>query len=173
MALAHITVFGPDAPGLIAAITGRLFDLGANLGDTGFSVLGKGAEFIAVAELPAGVELSEVAAELKALPALARAEVSVRPFTLDPRHGPAGEVTHRITVSGGDQPGLVARLCETFVGFGANIVTLHAGPSAAPGSSSYTIRLAVSIPTGSAAACLATVSNTAQTLGLSCGWEKA
>jgi glycine cleavage system transcriptional repressor len=170
--LARITVFCADAPGLVAAVTGRLFDLGANLVDTGFSVLGKGAEFAAVAELPAGLALAEVEAELRAMPALAGAEVAVRPFALDPRHGAAGEVTHRIIVSGGDQPGLVARLCEAFAGFGANIVTLHAGPTPQAAGTVYTIRLAVAISPAAAPACLATVSNTAQTLGLACAWER-
>ena len=35
-----VSVFCPDRTGLIAAIAGRLFDLGANLGDTSFTVLG-------------------------------------------------------------------------------------------------------------------------------------
>jgi glycine cleavage system transcriptional repressor len=171
--VAHITVFCPDATGLVASITGFLFELGANLGDTTFSVLGRGAEFAALAELPVGITPGDVESGLRDLPALQQAEVSVRPFVLDPRHGPLGEVTHRIVVGGGDQPGLIARLCETFPGFGANIVTLNAGPSPDPASSRYTIRLAVSIPPAAAAACLATVSNTAQSLGLTCRWEPA
>ncbi|MBT5649463.1 MAG: amino acid-binding protein, partial [Rhodospirillaceae bacterium] len=82
-------------------------------------------------------------------------------------HGPEGDVTHRITVSGGDQPGLVARLCETFVEFGANIVTLNAGPLAEQ-QGRYAIRLEVSLPGAVADACLSTVTNTAEALGLSC-----
>jgi glycine cleavage system transcriptional repressor len=136
-------------------------------------VLGRGAEFAALAELPKGVGPADVGSGLRELSELRQAEISVRPFALDPRHGLAGEVTHRIVVAGGDQPGLVARLCETFVGFGANIVTLNAGASPDPSAARYTIQLAVSIPPGAASACLATVSNTAQSLGLTCHWESA
>ena len=103
---------------------------------------------------------------------LAGAEVTVKPYNFASRHGPKGDVTHRITVSGGDQPGLVARLCETFVEFGANIVSLHAGPLAEQ-QGRYVVRLAVSIPPQSADACLATVGNTAEALGLSCTAEGA
>jgi len=103
---------------------------------------------------------------------LAGAEVGVKPYSFASHHGPKGGVTHRITVSGGDQPGLVARLCETFVGFGANIVSLHAGPLAEQ-QGRYVVRLAVFTPPQSADACLATVGNTAEALGLSCMAEDA
>ena len=41
---ALISIICEDHPGLIADVTGRLFDLGVNLGDTTFAVLGGGAE---------------------------------------------------------------------------------------------------------------------------------
>lgn len=171
---ALVSVFCPDQSGLVAAITGRLFDLGANIGDASFAVLGGGAEFTAVCELPTAISGETVAAELRRLPPIAAAgdaEVTVRPFTPRPDHGPTGEVTHRITVSGGDQPGLIARLCETFVQFKANIVTLGAGRAPELGAGRYAIRFAVWIPPESADACLATVRNTAENLQMDCDWE--
>jgi glycine cleavage system transcriptional repressor len=174
-ATAMISIFCPDHTGLIAAITGYLFDLGANLGDTGFTVLGAGAEFNAVCEIPRELEFAEIEAGLASLPELADAEISIRNFSLDPIHGPTGDITHQITVSGGDQPGLVARLCETLVAFNANIVALNAGGAAASASSRegvYVIRLAAWIPPGNEKACLATLVNTAENLRLSCKWER-
>lgn len=174
-ATAMISIFCPDRTGLIAAITGHLFDLGANLGDTGFTVLGAGAEFNAVCEIPNGIEHSDIESGLAGLAELADAEISIRPFALDPVHGPTGDITHQITVSGGDQPGLVARLCETLVEFNANIVALNAGGAAAAPSSGegvYVIRLAAWIPPGNENACLATLANTAENLRLSCKWEQ-
>jgi glycine cleavage system transcriptional repressor len=173
---AIISIFCPDRTGLIAAITGHLFDLGANLGDAGFTVLGTGAEFNAVCEIPEGVQFAQLEADLGSLPQLAGAEITIRAFSLDPVHGPSGDITHQITVSGGDQPGLVARLCETLVEFNANIVALNAGGAGASPSSSegvYVIRLAAWIPPGSENACLATLANTAENLRLSCKWEHA
>ena len=63
--IALVSVLCEDNPGLIAAITGRLYDIGANLGDTTFAVLGGAAEFNAVCELPDGVSLASVEAELR------------------------------------------------------------------------------------------------------------
>ena len=37
-----ITIFCHDRTGLVSAITGRLFEIGANLGDTSFAMLGGG-----------------------------------------------------------------------------------------------------------------------------------
>jgi len=169
---AIVTVLCPDKTGLVSAITGALWELGANLMDTSFSVLGGGADFSAVCELPASLDVDEVQKSLATLNILAGAEVAVKPYSFAPHHGPKGDVTYRITVSGGDQPGLVAQLCETFVEFGANIVSLHAGPLAEQ-QGRYVVRLAVSIPAQSADACLATVGNTAEALGLSCTAEGA
>jgi len=169
---ALISVHCQDRVGLVAAITGRLFDLGGNLSDTTFAVLGGGADFTSICELPDGVDLAETEADLRALPELDGADVAVRPFGMASIHGPSGRVTHRITVSGGDRPGLITRLCEVFVEFKANIVRLYAEKTPAGGGDSYAITAEVWIPEGRAPSCLATVDNTAGELGLACRWEK-
>jgi glycine cleavage system transcriptional repressor len=166
-----VSVFCPDRTGLISAIAGRLFEIGANLGDTSFAVLGAGAEFSSVCDLPAHVGIAELEADLAALPELAGATVSVKPFGLDAQHGETAKITHVVTVGGGDRPGLIARLSEAFNQFGANIVRMDAQRVPVPGGSRYVTRFAVSIPPASASSCLNTVSNTAGELGLGCSWD--
>lgn len=168
---AIVTVLCPDRNGLVAAITATLWEMGANLGDTTFSVLGGGADFSAICELADEPGIAEIEHALAALPELDGAEIAVRPYRYEAQHGPEGDVTHRITVTGGDQPGLVARLCETFVEFGANIVSLNAGPQSHD-HGRYVIRLAVWLPESAADACIATVANTAEALGLTCTAEE-
>lgn len=167
-----ISVLCPDRVGLVAAVTGRLFDLGGNLGDTVFAVLGGGAEFTSICDLPDGVDPATVERDLRALPELEDADIAVRPFGMASTHGPSGTVTHRIVVSGGDRPGLIARLCEVFVQFKANVVRLNAQKGIDGGRERYAIVAEVWIPQGSAPSCLATVDNTAGELGLACRWEK-
>ncbi|MGE5546382.1 MAG: glycine cleavage system protein R [Solirubrobacterales bacterium] len=171
MTTALISIFCPDRTGLVAAITGRLFEIGADLGDTSFSMLGTGAEFTSVCQVPDDVTLEELKNELAGLPGLERAQVSVRPFELDSSQGPAGRITHRIVVSGGDRPGLIARLSEVFGQFGANIVRMDA--QRIPERDLYATRFSVAIPPERADACLATVANTAGELHLSCDVEAA
>lgn len=173
MKSALVSIFCPDRTGLVAAITGRLFELGSDLGDTSFAVIGEGAEFTTVCDIPDDLGYDELAGALSDLPETAGARVSVSPFTLDPNHGPSGNVTHVIVIGGGDRPGLIARLSEVFVQFKANIVRLDAQRLPTPEGTRYVTRFAVWIPERSVDACLATVANTAGELRLSCHWEAA
>lgn len=169
--VALVSVLGPDRVGLVAAIADHLFNAGVNLRDTTFASLGSGAEFVALCELPSGLEAGEIEAGLKQLPELKGAEVRAVPYAFDPSPGPAGSITHRITISGGDQLGLVARLAEVFKQYEANIVRLEARKLPESEGGLYVTRFAVFIPEDKVNLCLATVSNTAGTLGLECEVE--
>jgi glycine cleavage system transcriptional repressor len=171
--LALVNIFCADATGLIAAVTGRLFDLGVNLGDTSFAVLGEAAELTAICELPDELGLATVERELRALPVLAAAALSVAPFAFRPTHAPSAKITHRIEIIGDDSPGLVARLSEVLGNFGANIVTLNSEHIPGASGAKYLSRLAVWLPADKANACLATIANTAAQLSLDCRWEAA
>jgi len=166
--VALVSVLCPDRVGLVAAIADHLFNAGINLRDTTFTSLGSGAEFIALCELPEGVGVGDIEAGLKQLPELEGADVRAMPYAFDPFPGPAGSVTHRITISGGDQLGLVARLSEVFRQYGANIVRLEARKLRDTEGGLYVTRFAVFIPSDRTSPCLATVSNTAGSLGLDC-----
>lgn len=168
MSTVLISVFCSDRTGLVAAIAGRLFEVGANLGDTSFAMLGSGAEFTSVCDIPDDLSAAAVQADLAALPELQGARVSVQNFELDARHGPLGRITHRVVVSGGDRPGLVARLSEVFGQFQANIVRMDA--QRIPEQGVYVTRFSVSIPSR-VEACLSTINNTAGELNLSCSVE--
>ena len=165
---AIVSILCGDSVGLVAAITGRLFDLGANLGDTTFAVLGGGAEFTAICEFPGDVPVDSVEDDLRRLRELMGAKVTVSRFDLEPVHGPSGHVTHHIDVSGGDRPGLIARLCEVFIQFKANIVRLNAVKAPAVRDGQYVIRFSVNIPEATTRSCLATVANTAGEMQMNC-----
>lgn len=168
----HLTVTCPDRTGLVAAITGRLFDLGGNLGDTTFAVLATEAEFTTLIDMPDHLSQEDIANELAALPETDGAEIEVLPYDRPTAHGPMGRVTHVITVSGGDQPGLIARISEVFVEFGANVVHLEATRDPGPEPEGhYTTRFSVALRQENANKCLATVANTAESMDLSCEWD--
>jgi glycine cleavage system transcriptional repressor len=171
--VALVSVLGPDRVGLVAAIADHLFDVGVNLRDTTFAALGSGAEFVALCELPTDLTAADIEAGLKRLPELDGAEIRAVPYAFDPSPGPAGNVTHRITISGGDQLGLVARLSEVFKQYEVNIVRLEARKLPDSEGGLYVTRFAVSIPAERTDPCLATVSNTAGSLGLSCQVEES
>jgi glycine cleavage system transcriptional repressor len=169
---ALISILCEDHPGLIADVTGRLYDLGINLGDTSFAVLGGGAKFTLVAKLPPEISIADVEEELRSIPVLDGAELSVTPFAYRESHDQSARITHRIEIMGDDSPGLIARLSEAFRPMGANIVELNS--ESVPGASGVTflLRLAVSVPRGKEAVCMATVDNTAGQMNLSCRWQQ-
>jgi glycine cleavage system transcriptional repressor len=162
-----LTVLAADRPGLVATVADTLFNAGVNLRDAGFATLGSGAEFVAVCDLPEAVAAADIVEALKAVPELAGGEVRAVPWPLGGAPPPPGRVTHRITVSGGDQLGLVARLADIFRQNRANIVRMEAQKLAEEDGGLYVTRFAVSIPEDRIEACLAAIANTAGTLGLS------
>jgi len=173
MAVALVSIFAQDRVGLVSEIADHLFEAGVNLGDTTFAVLGTGAEFTAVCDLPQELALQTLEQELTNLPSLASAQVRVVPYMFDPRPDETGKVTHRITISGGDQLGLVARLSDVFAQHAANIVRLEARKLPEAEGGLYVTRFAVSIPPDRASLCLATVANTAGALGLASHAEES
>jgi glycine cleavage system transcriptional repressor len=171
---ALISVTGEDRLGLISELTARIFDLGGNLGDTTFAVLGSGFEFSAVVEFPGQLVLEDIGNELRSLPLLSETSFDIQPFRYDTKHSDSGRITHRVRISGGDQPGLVARLSEVFVNFDANVVRMNCESlEGAGGKIEYVTRFGVSIPAERAAACLAAVGNTAGQLDMVCTWDEA
>lgn len=165
-----IQIFARDTPGLVSAISGCLFDLGLNLGDTTFAVLGTGAEFTVVVEEPVPVSTQEIDQRLRELPELDGAEIQVEEFDIEPTHSPQAQVTHRIVIRGDDQPGLVARLTEVFQDYDANIVRLNAEREVDAKGSTYVLRISAWIPDARADSCIAAVTNTASQLQLFSQW---
>lgn len=169
---ALISIECADHPGLIAEVTGRLFDLGVNLGDTSFAVLNGGAEFSMVAGLPQGISLVDVEKELKSLGQLKDAKLSVTPFTYNAVHTEQEHVTHRVEITGDDSPGLIARLSEALPKFSANIVRLNSESVPSDSGARFLLSMAIAVPPAKAATCMATVANTASQLNLKCHWQQ-
>jgi len=171
MAVAFVSILAEDRVGLVSEIADHLFEAGVNLGDTTFAVLGTGAEFSAVCELREGLAFDALEQDLVQLPTLSAAQVRVVPYMFEPKPSQTGTITHRITISGGDQLGLVARLSHVFAQYQSNIVRLEARKLPDAEGGLYVTRFAVAIPPDQTSACLATVVNTAGSLGLTSAVE--
>jgi glycine cleavage system transcriptional repressor len=169
---ALISILCADHAGLVADVTGRLYELGVNLGDTTFAVLGGGAEFTLVAKLPTGTSLAEVEQHLAVLPALRDAKLTVHPFQYRESHDDTAHITHRIEIVGDDSPGLIARLSEVFRQYGGNIVRLNSESASSTSGARFVLRMAVFIPADKTASCMAAVANTAGQMHLKCQWQQ-
>ena len=164
---ALLSIFSKDRVGLISLVTGHLFDRGINLGDTSFVRLGDGGKISSIIEIPADVTEDTLKEELLSLPGLAEADIDLRPLRSVNATTPPVEATHDILCEGQDQPGLLARLSEVFNDFDANIVRLESDQVVTESGTKFVTTLSVNIPDRRAANCLATLANTAESLGQS------
>ncbi len=126
MAKTVVFVLGPDRPGIIAAASQTLFELGCNLEDVSQTTLQ--SQFVGIFVAMPGPGSSEEA--------LARALrdrleplglfVHLRPVDETPAPAPAPAEPFVITTVGPDRPGLVAGIAGLLAGHGANITNLKA-----------------------------------------------
>jgi len=167
-----ISIVGRDQVGVVSEVSGYLFDIGANLADTSYAVLGEGFEFSGVVVFAAPIDITEIEAGLKGLPTLAAARISIVPFVFDTTRGETATISHTIEITGGDRPGLVARMSEVLMDYDANIVRMSSKRAVdKQGVAHYRTRFAVSVPDDRADTLAAALSNTAGSLRLNCDME--
>jgi glycine cleavage system transcriptional repressor len=164
-----LTAVGTDRPGIVAALTGALYDLGCNIEDADSTVL-RGV-FAVTLVVAAPAELDGPALERAAGSALGPtgATVSVRAIADDP--GPPAGATHRMRAHGADRPGIVALLSRLLADRGINMTSFssHADDADVPVA---TLEAEVHVPPGVDAAELAgDLIETATDLGLEVTFE--
>jgi len=164
---------GPDRPGLIKAVTNTLFDLGGNLSDLTFAALGEVGQMTIIYEMPKGLSTGALEKELGALPEMAEIKFRANEFNYRVTHGPTSRITHRIILSGGDEPGLVARVSEILDRHGANIVRLNSEKIEGKTGNQFISRFAVSLRDQRAPSCLADIVNLASEMQLTFRYETA
>ncbi|MGV6853241.1 MAG: glycine cleavage system protein R [bacterium] len=161
-----VSVFSPDQVGLISAISGTLFDLDINLADTNYTILGEGGQFAGVCETQSTHSAEEIREALQDIDSLQTSTIHVVPFGMAVEHAETANISHRVKMSGADDPGLVARVTEVIHDFQANVVQMNTRLHSQNGERLYTLELALSIPEQREAACLAALQNIASSLGL-------
>ena len=167
-----ISIIGRDQVGVISDVTGYLFDIGANLADSSYAVLGQGFEFSAVASFGVGQAIEDVTAGLSALPLLEDARISVVPFDFATARRDSATITHTVEITGGDRPGLVARISEVLMDYNANIVRMSSKRHVdEEGNAHYRTRFAICIDGERVSAVEAALYNTAGSLRLECSLE--
>lgn len=167
-----ISIIGRDKVGIVSDVSAYLFDIGANLGDSSYAVLGEGFEFSCVATFGSQTGAGEVEAGLKGLEILEGARISVEPFGFDVTRGDTARITHTVEITGGDRPGLIARISEVLMDYDANIVRMSSKRSVdAEGAAHYRTRFAINADGARAEALSSALVNTAGSLRLDCTVE--
>ncbi|MEQ8834882.1 MAG: ACT domain-containing protein [Miltoncostaeaceae bacterium] len=119
-----VTTVGADRPGIVAALTGALLEIGGNLADVRAALLrGSFATMLAVS-VPDDVGVDEVEACLA--PVAARMGLGLHVARAEPiAEGPPRRRAV-LSVYGADRPGIVNAIATAVASHGANIIDLSA-----------------------------------------------
>ncbi|WP_262696403.1 glycine cleavage system protein R [Kordiimonas aquimaris] len=167
-----ISIIGRDNVGIVSGVSGYLFDIGANLADGSYAVLGEGFEFSCIASFHEKIDLTEVQSGLNALETLEDARITITPFSFGAARGLSAEISHVVEITGGDRPGLIARMSEVLVEYDANIVRMSSKRLIdEEGEAHYSTRFAINADQSRFEALSAALVNTAGSLRLECNIE--
>jgi glycine cleavage system transcriptional repressor len=143
MAQVAVTAVGVDRPGIVAAVSGVLYERGCNLEDTSMTILRGQFAMMLVVDVPAGVEAADLeAAVTERVPGLV---VTVRPVDEVDAGPPVGEAW-AVSVYGADHPGIVYRVTSELAEREVNVVDLSTRVIGDPARPVYAMLLDVTVP---------------------------
>ena len=119
-----VTAVGEDRPGIVAALTGALLEIGGNLADVRAALLrGSFATMLAVS-VPDGVDARQVERHLR--PTAERLALGLYVAPAAPVHPGPARSRALLSVYGADRPGIVHGIAQALAERGANILDLSA-----------------------------------------------
>ena len=134
-----LTAVGEDRPGIVAAVSGILFDLGCNLADCAMTLLGDQFAMILLVQVPDEVNPDVLDTRLKENPMSRDLLTTIG----DVRHGssPPG-APYVVSIHGADRPGIIFRVSEALAKKRVNITDLKSHLA----EGVYTMVLDVEVP---------------------------
>jgi glycine cleavage system transcriptional repressor len=177
-----LSAVGVDRPGIVAAVTGVLVDLGCNIEDSTMSILQGHFAILLVVSAPAGVPAAALEEALAPVAERFGLLVVVRSFEEVDEHGGGGGAGAdgparraepvegwTISVHGADRPGIVHGVASTLAEVGGNVIDLTTHLVGAPSAPVYVMTLRATLPAGApGAAAAAEVRRSAEVLGVQC-----
>ena len=136
-----ITAVGEDRPGIVAAIAGAMYQIGANLDDATMTRLHDAFATMVSANLPPTCSVSQCRDALAGVAEELGLTVTVHQVRSDAPHGAPPD--HQVTVYGADKPGIVFGVTTRLSELGVNITNMDTRLTGSPGSPVYVILLEV------------------------------
>ncbi len=121
MGLLAVTVIGVDRPGIIAAVTGALAQVGGNLEDSSMTILG--GHFAMSLIVKVDVDEEAVRSALVPVTDALGLAAFVGEVTVEPDHTSAG-TPYVVSVHGADRPGIVSRVMGVIASYAGNVSDL-------------------------------------------------
>jgi glycine cleavage system transcriptional repressor len=149
--IAHyaVSVVGKDRPGIVAAITEGLFNLGCNIADSSCTMLAGEFAMLLIISLKKPSTKARLIDELKPVCDRIGMTLGVRTLHADEiiRTEPQGEIC-MISVYGADQPGIVYRVTRELAGRAINITDLNTKLIGTDEEPVYVLMLEIALPDG-------------------------
>lgn len=120
---AAVTAVGADRPGIVAAVTEVLFDVGANIEDSRMATLGGHFAMMLIVALPDEADAQALDDRLSDQARTLDLVVSVRPVAEVPAEHEGGD-PYVVSVYGADHPGIVAKVTRLLAERNVNITDL-------------------------------------------------
>jgi glycine cleavage system transcriptional repressor len=120
--LLAVSVVGKDRPGIVAAVTKVLYELGCNLEDATSTILRGHFAFMLIVRAPA--ESDAAAVEDKLGPAAREMGLVATVGAVEEAGEGVVQPTHMVSVYGADRPGIVYRVAQKLADARANITDL-------------------------------------------------
>ncbi|MFP3908115.1 MAG: glycine cleavage system protein R [Acidimicrobiales bacterium] len=167
-----ITAIGADRPGVVAAVTGVLAGLDANLEDTSMTILGGRFAMVLIVAVPDEVGAEAVLDALSGPADELGLDVSVHPSDAS-SDAVAGD-PWSVSVYGADRPGIVHRFALVLAEHGVNITDLTTRVIGEADRPVYAMLLDVTLPPDvSPDGVQAALGAVAQELGVECSMHAA
>ncbi|MDD2733762.1 MAG: amino acid-binding protein [Desulfuromonadaceae bacterium] len=144
-----VSVVGKDRPGIVAAISGGLFNLGCNIADSSCTMLAGEFAMILIVSLKRPFSKTRLVEELKPVCDDLGMTLGVR--TLHPDEIARQETDSEIcmiSVYGADQPGIVYRVTKELAARAINITDLNTKLIGTEEEPVYVLMLEVALPEG-------------------------
>ena len=122
-----ISVFGPDRPGILAAVSRILFEQDCNIENVTQTILQSEFSGSFIAEMPAALTSDALCCFLSEALTPMRLQVNVKHLEISPPAlGGKPAEPFVITTRGPDRKGLVANVTRIIAGYGVNVTNLQA-----------------------------------------------
>ncbi len=168
-----ISYLGDNCPGLVSQFLAHMKNLGGNIDNITFASLGRKAEMTFIYKDSDNLDCDQLHADLSSLPVVLNGDVTIQPYVLDTERGPSHRITHRIVLTGYDEPGLMSNIIETLDKYGAIIVRMNAESINGSTGNQCIARFAVSMRDERAPDCLSAVVKKAGEMKLTFRYETA
>ncbi len=143
-----LTAVGVDRPGIVAAVTGVLLELGVNLEDTSMTILRGQFAMMLVVDAPASLTVAELRRAEERVASDLDLVIAVRglPEPSSPDAPSPDAARYTAAVYGADHPGIVHGVSALLASEGVNIVDLSTRVIGAPDRPVYAMFLELSVP---------------------------